>query len=370
MSHEPSTIPPKPTPLSDWHVRAGAKMADFAGWLMPIQYPTGIIAEHRQTREAAALFDICHMGEFGIAGAGAAEALDRMLPRGVRSQKIGTCRYNFLVNEQGGVIDDLLVYRLGEEEFLLVVNAGTADNDAAVLQARLPGSVTFTDLRPALGKLDLQGPRCFEVLAEFGIAPENLPKYYSWGRFNLLGQELLISRTGYTGERGVELYIPRQQTLKFWEALTAHPLVKPVGLGARDTLRLEMGYPLYGHEMDVNTTPVEAGFGAMLDYRERPTLAREALLQAPQKRLVGLKLEGRRAARNGMTLCDAAGQPVGVVTSGAFAPSLGHAVAMAFVGGAEAPAAGTPFLIGDPAAVQLPAVVTAMPFYQHGTARG
>lgn len=321
------------------------------------------------TREAAALFDICHMGEFSVSGPGAAAALDRMLPRGVCSQKVGVCRYNFLVNEQGGVIDDLLVYRMAEEEFFIVVNAGTADNDAKVIQSRLPGSVTFTDLRQALGKLDLQGPRCFEVLADLGLATDALPKYYSWGRYNFLGNEMIISRTGYTGERGVELYIPRNQALKYWEAITAHPLVKPVGLGARDTLRLEMGYPLYGHEMDENTTPVEAGFGAMLDYKTRPTLAQAALLLPPKKRLVGLKLDGRRAARNGMVLCDAAKKPVGTVTSGAFSPSLGYAVAMAFVEGAEAPAAGTPFLIGDPASAQLPASVVEMPFYKDATDR-
>ncbi len=370
MSHDhASAVPPKPTPLSDWHVRNGAKMADFAGWLMPIQYPTGIIAEHKHTREAAAIFDICHMGEFSVSGPGAAAALDRMLPRGVCSQKVGICRYNFLVNEQGGVIDDLLVYRMAEEEFFIVVNAGTADNDAKIIQSRLPGGVTFTDLRQQLGKLDLQGPRCFEVLADLGLATDKLPKYYSWGRFNLLGRELLISRTGYTGERGVELYIPRNEIPKYWDAIVAHPLVKPVGLGARDTLRLEMGYPLYGHEMDEATTPVEAGFGAMLDYKDRPTLAREALLKAPKKRLVGLKLEGRRAARNGMVLCDAAKKPCGIVTSGAFSPSLGFAIAMAFVEGSEAPAVGTPFLVGDPASAQLPATVVEMPFYKNATAR-
>lgn len=359
------------TPLCSIHRQLGAKLAEFAGWLMPIQYPAGILAEHRQCRENAALFDICHMGEFRVTGAGAAAALDRLLPRSVSTQPAGSCRYNFLVDEQGGVLDDLVVYRMHETEFFLVVNAGTADGDAAWLRAHLPAGIGFCDLRSELGKLDLQGPRCLEVLADFGIPQSAVPRYFRWTRVQLFGHDILLSRTGYTGERGVELYFPRAAAADFWERLTAHPLVQPAGLGARDTLRLEMGYPLYGHELDRETTPVEAGFGGMLDFQNRACLGRDALLRPPRKRLAGFRLDGRRAARNGMAVLDPVSRRVvGKVTSGAFSPNLGAAVAMGFVEGAEPPAMGAPFLLGDAAGgVQLNAVVVPLPFYQNGTAR-
>ncbi len=361
------------TPLASIHRQLGAKMAEFAGWNMPILYPAGILAEHKHCREAAALFDICHMGEFRLTGPAAAAALDRLLPRSVSSQKPGTCRYNFLPDETGGVLDDLLVYRISPEEFFLVVNAGTASADAAWIQSHLPAAgVSFCDLRSELGKLDLQGPRTFEVLADLGVSQDAIPRYYHWTRVRLFDQDILLSRTGYTGERGVELYFPRGRAVEFWERLTAHPLVKPAGLGARDTLRLEMGYPLYGHELDRQTTPVEAGFGGMLDFQNRDCIGRDALLRGPRKRLTGFRLDGRRAARNGMAVLDpVTRRVVGAVTSGAFSPTLGMAVAMGFVEGAEPPPAGTPFLLGDAAGAgtRLPAVAAPIPFHTAGTAR-
>ncbi|MFA4943315.1 MAG: glycine cleavage system aminomethyltransferase GcvT [Lentisphaeria bacterium] len=351
------------TPLHDHHRQLGAKLAEFAGWLMPIQYPAGILAEHRHCRELAALFDICHMGEFQVRGPGAAAALDALLPRRASTQKPGACRYNFLLDSRGGTLDDLVVYRLAAEEFMLVVNAGTADADAAFLRERLPAGVEFRDLRNELGKLDLQGPESFRVLAACGVPETAIPPYFHWTLLPLFGMEVLLSRTGYTGERGVELYLPRQRVAECWERLLAQPQVKPVGLGARDTLRLEMGYPLYGHELDPETTPVEAGFATLLEP------ARAATLRTPQKRLAGFRLEGRRAARAGAPVRNPqTGEPCGIVTSGAFSPSLGRAVALGYVHGGEAPAPGSIFLLGEGAA-PLPATVVELPFWRQGTAR-
>ena len=361
------------TPLAETHTRLGARMVEFGGWLMPIQYPAGILAEHRHTREQASLFDTCHMGEFRVTGTGAADALDALLPRRASDQPVGACRYNFLLTDAGGVVDDLLVYRLAAEEFLLVVNAGTCADDAAWLRERLPAGVAFTDESASWGKLDLQGPASFQVLARLGVATSALPPYYHWTRLRLCGLDLLLSRTGYTGERGVELYVAREAVTRLWDAISADPAVKPAGLGARDTLRLEMGYPLYGHELNRETTPVEAGFGGLLDLQGQghDFVGRAALLRTPQRRLVGLQLDGRRAARAGMNILDAAGQhTVGRITSGAFAPSLGVAVALGYVDGSEGLPMGSRLRIGEAGGeAMLTASVTKLPFYRGGTAR-
>ena len=360
----------KQTPLFELHRTLGGRMVEFGGWEMPVQYPAGILAEHRQCREAAALFDTCHMGVFRVSGPAVGAALDRLLPRSVSGQAPGSCRYNFLVNEQGGVLDDLLTYRMDAGTFLLVVNAGTAEGDAAWLRAQLPPEVKFEDLREAWGKLDLQGPRAFDVLADLGVPTATLPAYYHWTPLSLFGLDMLISRTGYTGERGVELYFPREQAPMVWNRLLEQPLVKPAGLGARDTLRLEMGYPLYGHELNETTTPVEAGFGRLLNLRDRECMGAQALRQPPRRRLTGLRLAGRRAARAGMTVVDpVSGQVIGTVTSGAFSPNLGVAVALAYLAGAEPPATGMPVRVTDPASgAVLDATVAPPPFYRQGTA--
>ena len=360
----------KRTPLFEQHVALGGRMVEFGGWEMPVQYPAGILAEHRQCREAVALFDTCHMGVFRVSGPAVGAALDHLLPRPVSGQAPGSCRYNFLVNEQGGVLDDLLTYRMDAATFLVVVNAGTAEGDAAWLRAHLPPAVTFEDLREAWGKLDVQGPRAFEVLAALGVPAAALPAYYHWTQLSLFGLDMLVSRTGYTGERGVELYFPRAQAAMVWNRLLEQPLVKPAGLGARDTLRLEMGYPLYGHELNETTTPVEAGFGRLLKVQDRECIGAVALRRPPVRRLAGLRLAGRRAARAGMTVTDpVSGQAIGTVTSGAFSPNLGVAVAMAYLAGAEPPPTGTPVRVGDPASgTVLDATVTPLPFYRQGTA--
>ena len=312
------------TPLTDWHVAHGAKMAPFAGWLMPIQYE-GILVEHQHTRQHAGLFDICHMGEFRIQGTGADAALAAAVSHNLATLAPGRCRYGFLLTEKGTVLDDCIVYRFGPDDFMVVVNAACAAGDFATLRARLPEGVALTDISEQTGKIDLQGPEAVDVLETLlGRSLRDMP-YFGFRSEAWQGCELLVSRTGYTGELGFELYVPAGQTQALWEALLADERVKPVGLGARDTLRLEAGLPLYGHELDENHTPAEAGMGRMLT-STAPYVGREGAQEVRQK-LLALSIEGRRAARNGDALLLEDGTPAGVVTSGSFAPSLGQVVA-------------------------------------------
>ena len=357
------------TPLAEEHVSLGARMVPFAGWYMPVQYREGILAEHKYTREHVSLFDICHMGEFSVSGPGAAEALDAALARSVADQKDGVCRYNFLLNEGGGVIDDLIVYRMGAEEFFIVVNAARIAVDFAELRKRLPASVSLENLSEATAKFDLQGPDSAAVLVSLGLDAAALPKYYHWAKFSLFGLDMLISRTGYTGELGFELYFDAAHAVDVWRKLLACPGVKPAGLGARDTLRLEMGYPLYGDEMDEATTPVEAGFGALLklDKSARTFVGSDALRSCPPKKLLrGIVLEGRRAAHTGTPLLYRGAQ-AGVITSGTFAPSLGCAVAMAYLDASAEIPADAEFDVELHRAV-VKAKLAPLPFWTHGTA--
>jgi aminomethyltransferase len=355
------------TPLKEAHLALGARMVPFAGWRMPLYYGPGIIKEHRHTRERASLFDTCHMGEFGVSGKGAAEVLDGLLARAVSDQSVGSCHYNFLLTEDGGVRDDLIVYRLGAEEFYLVVNAATRAADADWLRKRIHAPVSFLDESSRTGKLDLQGPTSAEILMRLGVAQKGLPSYYHWCRIELNGEQILLSRTGYTGELGFEFYLAWEKAALLWERLLKEDGVQPAGLGARDTLRLEMGFPLYGHELDSDTTPVEAGFGSFFK-GGRLFVGDSCLRRTPRKRLIGLVLEGRRAARRDDPVLAPNGRRIGKVTSGSYAPSLDRAVALAYIVGEEKPGLGTAVLVGE-AAKPLEAVVTRLPFYREGTAK-
>lgn len=351
------------TPLTAWHEAHGAKMAPFAGWHMPIQY-AGILAEHRHTREHVGVFDICHMGEFRISGHDADAALSRAVSHNLATLAPGKCRYGFLLNEQGGVLDDGIIYRFGPDSFMMVVNAACAAGDFAVLRERLPQNVALEDISAATGKVDVQGPESLDVLeAVLGQSFHHLG-YFGFCQNMWQGQPLLVSRTGYTGELGYELYLPSGATLALWEALLADARVQPVGLGARDTLRLEAGLPLYGQDLDTAHTPTEAGMGRMLtstaDY-----VGREGAQRATEC-LVPLRLEGRRAARHGDVVTLEDGTAVGRVTSGAFAPSLGCAIALAWI--AAAHAQDTCFTLRASKAA-LTAHKTVLPFYTQGSVR-
>jgi len=355
------------TPLHAWHKEHGAKMAPFAGWDMPIQY-RGILAEHQQTRTQASLFDICHMGEFLLKGPGAAVALGRIGTHDLATLAPGKCRYGFLCNQAGGVLDDCIIYRYAPDSFMIVVNGACTAADFAWLKSRLPADLDFTDISDATAKIDLQGPLALDV-AESVFAPDLAAalrglKYFSFIQTAWDGAPLLVSRTGYTGELGYELYLPSEKALALWTALLADERAKPAGLGARDTLRLELGYPLYGQDLDITHTPAEAGYGAML------TAAADYVGKAEagkvREKLVALAIPERRSARHHDAVALPSGQVVGVVTSGSFAPSLGHSVALAYV--AASVSESSDFVVKTGRA-ELKAARVELPFYKHGTAR-
>ena len=359
----------KNTQLLNKHLELNARMVPFSGWNMPVQYSEGIIAEHNHTRKNVSIFDICHMGELRITGNGAANAMEKCFPRSVISQKIGSCRYNFLLTDTGTVVDDLIIYRIDDDEFLVVVNAGTKDGDIVRLRELLPEHIKITDESDATAKIDLQGPKSAEILLKMGLSKKELPGYYNWINSEITGKPVLLSRTGYTGELGFEIYCRTEDAETIWDYLLEQEEVKPAGLGARDTLRLEMGYPLYGHEMNRETTPIEAGFGGMLKLDNDRTFPGCEQLRngTPTKQLLGIIIEGRRAAREGAEIT-VDGKKAGTVTSGAFSPSLGIAIAMGFFdpslnlppGSKVELAAGRTTINGT---------ITTMPFYKEGSVK-
>ncbi len=351
------------TPLTEWHKEQGAKMAPFAGWDMPIQY-TGIIQEHEQTRKSASIFDICHMGEFIVSGKGAAEGLSRALSTNIATLAQGRCRYGFLLNEQGGILDDLITYCLDDEKYLLVVNAACIDLDYATIAQRLPAGVKLDNISPAVAKIDLQGPASLEALAEVLPSDWQTIPYFGFRQTTFDGQKALVSRTGYTGELGYEIYIPSGKAVKMWELLLSSPLVKPAGLGARDTLRLEAGLPLNGQDLDPGHTPAEVGYAAMLT-SQADYVGKNAAMQIRQV-LTALTVPGRRSPRHGNKVLLPDGTEAGIVTSGSFAPTLGYAVALAYVDKAFA---GKDKYIIQADRTQLEGTRVELPFYKEGTAR-
>ncbi len=353
----------KTTPLTGWHRSRKAKMAAFAGYDMPIQYE-GIMSEHHHTRQAVGIFDICHMGEFTLRGPGAKDALAALVTQDLDTLSPGKCRYGFLLNEAGGVLDDLIIYCLDVDSYMLVVNGACEAGDFAWLSAHLAKGPELTNISERTAKIDVQGPKSLEVIGELLGPSFQSPGYFNFRRTIWQGEPLLVSRTGYTGELGFELYLDAALALTLWEKLIAHPLVKPVGLGARDTLRLELGYPLYGQDLDTSHTPAEAGFGLLLG-KKTPFIGQAALAQVREK-LIALTLPGRRSARHYDTLHLPGGEQVGVITSGSFAPSLGHCVALAYVRADAAEA--EVFAVRTPRG-DLEAQRTTLPFYTKGTAR-
>lgn len=351
------------TPLSDWNRRHGAKMVPFAGFDMPVQY-TSILAEHEQTRKKAAVFDICHMGEFYLSGDGAAKGLSTVVTHDLDTLAPGKCRYGFLLNDSGGVIDDLIVYCLGPDNYMLVVNASRIAMDFETIKSRLPAGPIFVDASPQTAKIDLQGPLAFEVLRDRVPGDFSGLKYFNFAFTEFEGAKVLVSRTGYTGELGYELFLPSPKAEALWEALTADPRVAPAGLGARDTLRLEMGYPLYGQDLDEEHTPAEAGYGWLLT--SPAAYVGKGKAAAVRQKLLALEIPGRRSARHGDAVCDKAGNVVGVVTSASFAPSLGHAVGLAYV---DAQASEAKEFRIKAARTELTALKRALPFYKDATAR-
>jgi aminomethyltransferase len=319
-------------------------MVAFAGYSMPIQYE-GIIAEHRWTRESAGLFDVSHMGQLIVAGPEAEKGLESVLPADLAILKEGRLRYSLLLNDEGGIVDDLMATRRGDH-FYVVVNGATKEGDIAYLKERLPRSVVLDHMREQ-ALLALQGPKAAEALARLAPGVEQLG-FMTGGAFSLEGVTVWISRSGYTGEDGFEISLPADCAEAVAGLLAAQSEVKPIGLGARDSLRLEAGLPLYGHDLDPHTTPIEADLGFAVSKRRRGEggfagwhrIIRE-IEQGAVRRRVGLTVEGRQPVREGAAVIDSDGDEIGKVTSGGFSPILEAPIAMAYVpAGMSEPGAG------------------------------
>ena len=356
----------KKTPLFEEHKKLEAKFGPFGGWDMPISY-SGIIQEHNWTRKSACIFDICHMGEFIISGPKAAEALNKIVTMNVEEIPLKSCKYGFMLNETGGVIDDLIVYKIEADKFMMVVNAATTDKDLENLKKHLPESISLENISDNIAKIDLQGPLSREIIQDVLSVDVSSLEYYTFSSYNFLGQENIISRTGYTGELGFEIYVEVDKAVELWGKLLSDERVKPAGLGARDTLRLEMSYPLYGHELDDNTGPLEAGLKMFVDL-EKDFIAKDMLLKSQQeglkKRLVCFKVNSRRAPRNGYKILKDNNE-IGAVTSGSFSPSLGYGIGMGYIT-PEYKDAGTQIKLTD-SKVQLEAEIIKRPFYKDGS---
>ncbi len=326
------------TPLHDAHVEAGGQMVDFAGWQMPIQYAGhGLLAEHHATRRAAGLFDVSHMGEILVEGPHAVEELDRLLTNRVGQIAVGQAAYSLLCHEDGGTVDDLYVYRLGEERFLVVVNAANRAKDFDHMRRHAREADCFTDRSDDFAMLALQGPAARAILAD--VAPgEALDLARNYIRVhNFRGADLLVATTGYTGERGFEIYTPPEIAVDLWRALSDAGRdvgLVPVGLGARDTLRLEMGFALYGHELRDDINGYEAGLGWVIKLAKGDFVGREALAAVkqagPRRKLVGLEMVDRGIARDGYPILSD-GAVIGAVTSGTRSPTGEKSIAMALI---------------------------------------
>ncbi len=373
MNETEEAIETETLPLDAWHRAKGARMVPFAGYEMPIQYE-GILAEHEWTRTHAGLFDVSHMGQLEISGDNAVAAIEAVLPIDLSTLKPGRQRYSLLLDDNGGVLDDLMVTNAAHQ-FYLVVNGATKWDDIAHLREHLPDDVTLTHLADD-ALLALQGPEAAQALARLELKPMNdgwpgtdEMTFMDAGPFTWNGVPLRVSRSGYTGEDGYEISVPADHAAALADALCAQPEVKPIGLGARDSLRLEAGLPLYGHDMSPDTSPVEAGLTFGINKRRKAEggfpgaerIQRE-LAEGTSRKWVGLALEGRMAAREGADVF-AGSTKVGTVTSGGFAPTLGHPIAMAYVDSARA-AQGTDLEI-EVRGKRLPARVVPTPFVPH-----
>lgn len=358
----------KKTPLYDAHVAAGARMVPFAGYSMPVQYKDGVLKEHLWTRESAGLFDVSHMGQARLRGVSPLSAFEEVTPGDFIGLKPGKQRYSVLLNKKGGIVDDLMAARPDDDGLFVVVNGACKDNDFKVIDNELAGQVRIERLEDR-ALLALQGPKAAEVLAEH--APEAARMVFMDSRaMTAFGVDALVSRSGYTGEDGYEISIPAAEAERVWNVLLADERVRPIGLGARDSLRLEAGLPLYGHDVDESVSPIEADLGFAVskkrrDARDFPGAARIAqeLEAGVTRKRVGLKVLEGAPAREGAEIADETGAVVGVVTSGGFSPSLGAPIAMGFVPPALA-AAGTKLKVivrGKPQTAE----VTAMPFVPH-----
>ena len=332
----------KRTPLFSAHVKAGARMVPFGGWEMPVQY-RGILEEHRTVRAAVGCFDVSHMGEFEIEGPGALATLQRLTTNDVAALEIGQVQYSLLCRPDGGIVDDLTLYRVAQDRYLMVVNASNIDKDwTHVTTAVAADGARWRNASAATGLIAVQGPKAEALVGRLADQDVTRIGYYRCARGKVAGVPALISRTGYTGEDGFELYVDAGETERLWTALLegGRPEgVAPIGLGARDTLRLEMRYALYGNDIDETTNPLEAGLGWVVkpakgDFVGRAAIEAVTRAKGPARKLIGLEMADRSVARHGYPVVKD-GAATGIVTSGTFAPSLERSIAMAYVASAQ-----------------------------------
>jgi aminomethyltransferase len=328
----------KRTPLYDLHVKAGARMVPFGGWEMPVQY-TSILEEHRTVRGAVGLFDVSHMGEFEVEGPEAVAVLQRLTTNDAAALAVGQVQYSLLCYPDGGIVDDLTLYRLGPERFMMTVNASNIDKDWAWVtgQSAGGGGARWRNLSKETGLIAVQGPRAEALLGRLSDGDMAALGYYRFVKGTVGGTPALISRTGYTGEDGFELYVTAADTPRLWQTLREAGEadgVRPIGLGARDTLRLEMRYALYGNDIDQTTNPLEAGLGWVVKPAKGEFVGRTAIervrAEGPKRRLVGLEMADRSIARHGYPVVKD-GQAVGIVTSGSYGPSVDRSIALVYV---------------------------------------
>ena len=333
---------PKKTPLYDEHVRLGAKMIPFGDWIMPVQY-SGIIDEHQAVRKNVGVFDISHMGQLVARGVRAGAWLNEMLTNNIDKLEVGTGQYTFLLNEHGGIIDDLIVYRTAPEMFLLVVNASRTDEDFTWLQKHLGDNATLENRSADFGGLAIQGPRIIELLQAMVGKEAELPARNQIRDFDAGGIKLTIARTGYTGEDGVEVFFAAKDAAKVWNDILAKGKelgIRPCGLGARDTLRLEMCYPLNGSDLSPDHNPIEAGLGFFVDLKKPKFVGREVLADAKENgtpnRLVAFRMKGKGPPPRPHYSVWREGERIGETTSGSLSPSLNEGIGMAYVAAAHA----------------------------------
>lgn len=353
------------TPLYEAHVRHGGKIVSFAGYLLPVQYESGVIAEHLAVRNQCGLFDVSHMGEFTCIGPDALNNLNLLLTNDFNGMDDGQARYSPMCNDRGGVVDDLIVYKVRDESYLIVVNASNKDKDYQWMKDHLTGDAVLTDISAEIAQIALQGPKAEAILRKVtGDIPE---KYYTC-KFDcdVQGMRCNLSRTGYTGEDGFEIYLSANDAEKMWELLLENGKedgLIPCGLGARDTLRLEASMPLYGHEMDDEISPRETGLGFFVKMNKENFIGKEALLEKgdPTRKRVGLKVTGRGIIREHQPVF-VNGEQVGMSTSGTHCPYLGYPVAMALLD-KSACEPGTAVMV-EVRGRQVEAQVVKLPFYK------
>ena len=327
----------KISPLNQKHLDLNAKMADFGGWMMPIEYPgAGVLAEHAAVRERVGIFDVSHLGKASVRGVGALQFLNKCLTNDLTKIHDGSAQYTLLCTPQGGVVDDLIAYRNSETDFFLVPNASNTSDVVSVLQQQAPAGIAVTNLHNEYAVLAVQGPLAPKVLEALGINTDI--DYMAFSHVNIAGADVILCRTGYTGELGYELLPQTKDAVAVWDALVQAiaPLEGLIcGLGARDTLRTEMGYPLHGHELSLEISPVEASASWAVGWKKEEFLGSEVLIEqksgAVQRKSVAIKSLDRGIPRAGMNVKNSQGEVVGVITSGTFSPTLKHGIALALV---------------------------------------